>query len=134
MDQARITLARQFLDDAQHLLGQGRLRSATSRAYYAAYHAAVVLFEEYGYKPNSFIGKGGRPALVWEHSIVTARFFHEFVQQRKLFPWQAGQEIRRLYARRVAADYDHSAVLAEADVQMLVASARSIVVEVERRV
>jgi len=132
MSQTRMVLARQFLDDAQHLLDQGRLRSSTSRAYYAAYHAAVALFEKHSFKPSSFIGKSGRPATIWEHPIVTNRFFHEFVQRRKLFPWQTGQEIRRLYARRIAADYDQSATLVEADVQVLFTSAQDIVTVAER--
>ena len=71
MNQTRMTLARQFLDDAQHLLDQDRLRSATSRAYYAAYHATVALFEKHGFKPGSFSGKSGLPARIWEHPIVT---------------------------------------------------------------
>ena len=132
MSQTRMVLAIQFLDDAQHLLDQGRLRSSTSRAYYAAYHAAVALFEKHSFKPSSFIGKSGRPATIWEHPIVTNRFFHEFVQRRKLFPWQTGQEIRRLYARRIAADYDQSATLVEADVQVLFTSAQDIVTVAER--
>ena len=132
MSQTRMALARQFLDDAQHLLDQNRLRSATSRAYYATYHATVALFEKYGFKPGSFTGKSGRTARIWEHPIVTKQFFHEFVRRRKLFPWRTGQEIRRLYARRIAADYDPSATLVEADVQVLFTSAQDIVAVAER--
>ena len=132
MSQTRMALARQFLDDAQYLLDQDRLRSATSRAYYATYHATVALFEKSGFKPGSFIGKSGRPAMIWEHPIVTKQFFHEFVRRRKLFPWRTGQEIRRLYARRIAADYDQYATLVEADVQVLFTSARDIVAVAER--
>lgn len=86
MGQARMVLARQFLDDSQHLLDQGRLRSATSRAYYAAYHAAVALFEKYGFKPSSFIGKSGWPATIWEHPIVTNRFFPRVCAAAQAFP------------------------------------------------
>jgi len=68
------------------------------------------------------------------HPIVTNRFFHEFVQRRKLFSWQTGQEIRRLYARRIAADYDQSAMLVEADVQALFRSAQDIMTVAERLV
>ena len=92
----------------------------------------VALFEKHGFKPDSFIGKSGWPAKVWEHPIVTKRFFHEFVQQRKLFSWQTGQEIRRLYARRLVADYDPVAVLVKADVQVLFRSAQDIVTTAER--
>ena len=130
----RIELAHELLGDAEQLLSLGRLRSATSRAYYAAYHAAVALFERYGFKPNNFTGKSGWPAAIWEHPIVTRRFFHEFVQERKFFSWQAGQEIRRLYARRIAADYDPSAELVESDVKELCESAKTIVEGAERRV
>jgi len=35
----RLSLAQQYLDDAQYLLAADRLASAVSRAYYAAYQA-----------------------------------------------------------------------------------------------
>ena len=36
------------------------------------------------------------------------------MRRRKLFSWQTGQEIRRLYVRRIVADYDQYATLVEA--------------------
>lgn len=132
MDRTRAVLAKQFLDDAEHLLDQGRLRSAMSRAYYAAYHAAVALFEKYGFKPSSFIGKSGRPARIWEHPIVTRRFFHEFVRQRKLVAWQTGQAIRRLYSDRLTADYEVAADINPSYVAGSVGRAQDIVGQIER--
>ncbi len=134
MSQTRMALARQFLDDAQHLLDQDRLWSATSRAYYAIYHATVALFEKSGFKPSSFIGKSGRPARIWEHPIVTKQFFHEFVRRRKLFPWRTGQEIRRLYSDRLAADYEVTSSIKPSYAAGSVSQAQNIVGQIERMV
>ena len=132
MDQTRMVLARQFLDDSQHLLDQGRLRSATSRAYYAAYHAAVAMFEKHGFKPSSFIGKSGWPARIWEHPIVTRYFFHEFADRRKFVTWRAGQEIRRLYSDRLAADYEVTANIEPSYAAGSVSRAQDIIAQIER--
>jgi len=107
----RLTLADQFLADAQDLLERGRLRSALSRAYYAIYHLCVVLFEKHGLKPSHFIGKGNRRALIWAHNIITRQFFHEFCDKRKLFAWERGVTIRRLYRNRLTADYEPEATI-----------------------
>jgi uncharacterized protein (UPF0332 family) len=127
-----MALARQFLDDAGRLLDEGRLRSATSRAYYAAYHAAIVLFEKHGFTPGSFVGKSGQAATMWEHPIVTTRFFHEFVQRRKLFSWRVGQEIRRLYSDRLVADYEITANITPSYAAGSVNEAQDIVEQIER--
>ncbi|MBI3915332.1 MAG: HEPN domain-containing protein [Chloroflexi bacterium] len=101
----RFALADEFLADAQDLLERGRLRSALSRAYYAVYHLCVLLFEKYALKPSHFVGKSNRPALIWEHTIITRQFFHEFCDKRRLFAWERGVTIRRLYRNRLTADY-----------------------------
>ena len=41
----RWLVARQYLDDAHHLLTAGRLESAISRAYYATYQAMWAILE-----------------------------------------------------------------------------------------
>lgn len=107
----RLALADQFLADAQDLLERGRLRSALSRAYYAVYHLCVLLFEMHGLKPSHFIGKGNRRAMIWEHVIITRQFFHEFCAERKLFAWERGVSIRRLYRNRLTADYEPEATI-----------------------
>ncbi len=128
----RIELAHELLGDAEQLLNQGRLRSATSRAYYAAYHAAVALFEHHGFKPTSFVGKSGLPARIWEHSIVTRRFFHEFVNQRRVVSWRAGLDLRQLYADRLLADYEYAAEVKPVYAADGVHAARNIVEQIER--
>ena len=110
----RLALADQFLADAQDLLERGRLRSALSRAYYAVYHLCVLLFEKHALKPANFLGKSNRPALTWEHNIITRQFFHEFCVKRKLFAWERGQTIRRLYRNRLTADYHPEATITRA--------------------
>jgi hypothetical protein len=70
----RMRLATELLRDAQTLLAAGSLRSAMSRAYYAAYHACVDALERRGYTPRHFLGRRGVPADRWEHGIVHAEF------------------------------------------------------------
>lgn len=67
-----VELAEELLEDARLLLAQARYRSAVSRAYYAAYHACVALMQSFGLRPSSYSGRGGRPAVRWEHGIITA--------------------------------------------------------------
>jgi uncharacterized protein (UPF0332 family) len=55
----RMRLAMELLRDAQTLLAAGSLRSALSRAYYAAYHACVDALERRGYVPSYFRRRSG---------------------------------------------------------------------------
>ncbi len=130
----RLALAGQFLADAQDLLERGRLRSALSRAYYAVYHLCVLLFEKHSLKPSHFIGKGNRRALTWEHSIITRQFFHEFCAKRKLFAWERGVTIRRLYRNRLTADYEPEATMTTEYTRNAFAVAQEFFRELEKAV
>jgi len=111
---SRMALAQEFLDDARLCLDNGRYRSAVSRAYYAAFHGCVALFEHYGYQPKYFVGRSGWPAKRWEHGIVVREFPIEFVHRRKLIDWRSAIEVRRLYTARIKADYREEALIGEA--------------------
>ena len=106
-----LNLSQEFLRDAENLFKQNAYRSTLSRCYYAVYHVCIALFKEYGFHPGNFIGRGGRSANRWEHGIIRANFFLEFVQKRNLLEWKTGGQIRRLYSDRINADYRPDALL-----------------------
>jgi hypothetical protein len=100
----RLDLAREFLADVGLLLAQGRYRSTASRAYYASYHACVVLMERFGLRPSNYIGRSGRPAGRWDHGIVTAHVAADPRLSRVLTESVALQ-VRWQYLQRIRADY-----------------------------
>lgn len=87
---------RDFLDVAEDLLEGPReadWRSASSRAYYAAFHIARGLFVQCGFKV---------PEADWGHAYLWLRLSnaqHPDVQQ-------AGYRLRQLRSSRNEADYD----------------------------
>jgi len=101
-----LDVAEIFLQDSREALDRKAFRTALSRAYYAAYHASVALFEYYGYRPQNFVGRRGRSAARWEHGIITRRLLIEFTERRQVLSPEAGWGIRRLYADRIVADYE----------------------------
>lgn len=129
---SRLSVADAFLQDSRGALDRRAFRTALSRAYYAAYHACVALFESYGYRPQNFVGRRGRPATRWEHGIITRRFLLEFTERRQVVSPASGWGIRRLYADRILADYDVEASLEEAYVGESVQIAARLVSEVQR--
>jgi hypothetical protein len=97
----RLRLAKQCLDDAQYLLNAGRLASAVSRAYYAAYQA---MWAALGDPP----GTGGR----WRHAAIVDHFVRGYWFMPTHPPAGPGLlehlrgPLRRLYQFRLDADYD----------------------------
>lgn len=128
----RLALANEFLTDTQDLLAQGHMRSALSRAYYAVYHLCVLLFEKHGLKPSHFPGASGRPAQTWEHRIIRAEFFHQFVVKRKLFAWGRGVLLRQIYDDRIRADYRPEADITDTYARALVKSANELFTEIQK--
>jgi uncharacterized protein (UPF0332 family) len=131
---ARLQVASEFLEDAQLCLGNGRFRSAVSRAYYGAFHACIALFEHYGYRPSNFVGWGGRPAKRWEHGVVFKHFPLEFVHKRKLVDWRIGIIPRRSYKLRIKADYKVDLVITQALAKDACKEAKRLVQTVEQEV
>ena len=127
----RLDVARVFLRDSQEALARHALRTALSRAYYASYHACVALFEQYGYRPQHFIGRVGRPASRWEHGLVIRRVLIELSERRQLISTESGWGIRRLYADRIIADDDVAASFEEVYVPESVRIAAGVVSEVQ---
>ena len=129
-----LEMAQELLEDAEVCLRNSRFRSAASRAYYAAYHAAIALFEHFGYNYSQLRGRGGRPARRWEHGLITVDFAVEFTQKRNLVPWSVGIDLRQLYDGRLTADYRREIMIAEAAARERVIQAESILRRIEELV
>jgi len=128
---SHLSVAEVFLHDSREALARNSLRTALSRAYYAAYHACAGLFEHYGYRPQNFVGRVGRPASRWEHGIIIRRFLIEFMERRHVVSPESGWGVRRLYADRILADYDVAISLEDAYVQESVNIAVRLVREIQ---
>lgn len=73
-------------------VGEAGSRSATSRAYYGAFHAALELFEEFGCAiPSSGKSHNLVPICLGKSNIAEAR--------------RAGRELSDLHSKRIRADY-----------------------------
>lgn len=100
MMRERLTLARQYLDDAEYLLAADRSASALARAYYAAYQA---MWAALGDPPR---------AEGWRHGAIINHFVrgywcapaHPATGPGLLEALRFG--LRRLYDLRLAVDYD----------------------------
>ena len=96
----RFTVARTYLGDARYLLAAGRLESAVSRAYYAAYQA---MWAALGEPPNS---------RQWRHLGIISHFvrgywFEPAHPQTGLgLLEQLRLPLTRLYQFRLDVDYD----------------------------
>jgi len=112
-------------------MARNALRTALSRAYYAGYHACVALFEQYGYRPQNFRGRGRRPASRWEHGLVIRRFLIEFTERRQVISAESSWGRRRFYADRILAHYEVAASLEIAYVQESVGIAARVVGEMQ---
>ena len=99
--------AEDFLLTAQALLlqpGEAAARSAVSRAYYAAYHAALTFANSHGW-PNC-------PYQMGVHEQLTQRFERQGQHYKAL-----ALMLRNLRSARVKADYELAATLSPLDAQ-----------------
>src|SRR5439155_542520 len=71
----RLRKARENLASAEADLSAGRLNSAASRAYYAAFQAAVAALIEQGISPR---GES------WDHKFVISEFSGKLIRRRKV--------------------------------------------------
>ena len=127
----RMELAHEFLDDAKHLLEGGSLRSAISRAYYAAYHACVWALEHEGYLPENFRRRDGTRPSRWEHGIICYAFHQVFGLARRCIEHRLTRMLPRLYAWRIDADYHPDAMFAEAEAQEAINLASELISVIE---
>jgi len=99
----RLGLARQYLNDAQYLLAADRLASAVSRAYYAAYHAMWAALGD----PSR--AEGGRHRAIINHFV--RGYWCVPMHPPMVQACWSRFELRRLYALRLAVDYDAIPIL-----------------------
>jgi len=100
MMRERLTLARQYLDDAEYLLAADRSASALARAYYAAYQA---MWAALGDPPRA---EGWRHGAIINHFVRGYWFApaHPATGPGLLEALRFG--LRRLYDLRLAVDDD----------------------------
>jgi uncharacterized protein (UPF0332 family) len=92
---SRINKAERFLSTAQLALDEGDADSCASRAYYAVFHALVLLFEARGNTRER-----------WSHTEVHKVFLLEFCNRGYLgFSKRDASTLKRLYRARLDADY-----------------------------
>lgn len=95
--------ARGYLEKARESLaaaGDGltaqRYNSSGSRAYYAAFQAAVALLIEVGTRARG---------SSWEHKYVLSQFSAKLIGQRKIIPARFKGTLSALLELRIVADY-----------------------------
>jgi uncharacterized protein (UPF0332 family) len=91
-----IEKAQESLKAAELCFGERLYNSASNRAYYAMFQAAVVALEKIGLNP-----KGEK----WSHEGVQAMFATELTQRRKLYPSKFAQYLADGLFIRNRADY-----------------------------
>jgi len=96
----RFGVARTYLGDAQYLLAAGRLKSAVSRAYYAAYQA---MWAALGEPPNS---RQWRQLGIISHFVRGYWFEHAHPQTGPGLLEHLRLPLTRLYHFRLDVDYD----------------------------
>ncbi|MBI3969733.1 MAG: HEPN domain-containing protein [Chloroflexi bacterium] len=91
--------SRQNLTVADTARAAGHLDAAASRAYYAAFQAAVAALWEEGIRPPR------DQAGTLSHAVVQSEWSGRLVYRRKLYPPELRTVLHRLYDLRVRADY-----------------------------
>ncbi len=118
--EAELAVAEEALDAAAKLVQFGLLRSAVSRAYYAAFHATRALLATRGLEPRSH--RGARH-LLSTHFVKTGEL--DLSTDR----WVAHAE-----QDREDADYDTSAIFTAEVVAERIAQARGLIEAVRLRI
>lgn len=115
---AELGVAGDALRAAEALLGMGLLRDATSRAYYAAFHAARALLVRRGIQAKSHGG--------------LLRMFSQHVVSAGDVPSRFNGVLTRLMALRGASDYASAFTMTAEDVAVELAGARELVEAAQR--
>ena len=104
-----------FMQDAEWLYDRGRYDSCVSRAYYAAFRAAVTLMEHLGYvRPN------------WNHGRLRTALRQRLVRNRNILEETDVSGLETVYRWRVAADYEDALTPME-DAENAVVNARQLI-------
>jgi uncharacterized protein (UPF0332 family) len=101
--------AGRFLQAADRAFAAGDWETTASRAYYAAYHAAIAALES----------RTGMRRRRWEHLELQRQFRAQFARRGYLFSVRQAEVLERLYEARLAADYEREALRGQRVQQML---------------
>ena len=127
MSPDRLMIARRYLDDARSLLLAGRLESAVSRAYYAAYQA---MWAALGNPPK---GEQWRHIGIISHFVRGRWFEPAYPQTGPGLLEHLRFSLHRLYQFRVDADYDLTPINTKS-AEECVRTAERTIAEIEQRV
>ena len=127
MSPNRLMIARRYLDDARSLLLAGRLESAVSRAYYAAYQA---MWAALGDPPK---GEQWRHIGIISHFVRGRWFEPAYPQTGPGLLEHLRFSLHRLYQFRVDADYDLTPINTNS-AEECVKTAERTIAEIEQRV
>ena len=95
-----IAKAEENLKAAEHAFGQGWCDVVGSRAYYAAFHAAIALLQRFtSYRPDRQKGR-----VRWPHAAVQAQCSNLLVRA-KILPSEHKSTLPELMGYRETADY-----------------------------
>ena len=127
IETGRLRSAKQYLDDARYLLAAGRLESAVSRAYYAAYQA---MWAALGDPPRR---------EQWRHMGIISHFVRGYWFEPTHPRTGPGLlehlrfSLHRLYQFRVDADYDLTPINATSAAECL-KTVEQTITEIDQRV
>ncbi len=85
--------AKENLLAAERLFELDLYNASANRAYYAAFHAALVVLSQNGFTP------------IIDHKVVQAMFSGELINRRKIYPAHIKQSLQQLQDVRNNADY-----------------------------
>jgi uncharacterized protein (UPF0332 family) len=94
--------AERFLQAADRAFAAGDWETTASRAYYAAYHAAIAVLEI----------RAGLHRGRWNHLDLQREFRVQFARRGFLFSIRHAEVLEGLYEARLAADYEHAGLSA----------------------
>ena len=96
-----IAKAEENFEAAKHAIEQGWYNIAGSRAYYAAFHAAIALLQRFtSYRPDRQKGR-----VRWSHAAVQAQCSNLLVRGAKILPAGHKSTLPELMGYRETADY-----------------------------
>ncbi len=86
--------ARENLEAAELLFENQLYNASANRAYYAAFHGAIVALVRSGIQPERI-----------DHDLIQAKFSGELIHRRKVYPRRFRSRLPELQAVRDNADY-----------------------------
>lgn len=114
-----LSLADEFLEDAESLYKMGSLRSAESRLYYSIFHAARALLFERGLKAKTHKG--------------TISLFGEKIIGKGIVDERYSKLLSRSFSAREAADYGVDVEINAEELEERIEEARSFILEIREK-